>query len=128
LDCTRDPTCAAAAAATWALVCAQGDVLGSVAALRSRDARRFLMRSCLAESVGMLVGVNSLCTLGTDGCTSMERVIILVSSVWVAGTLGGSCTLGTRGMLGVCICQSWHAPGPHIPLGLTAFCCSQTVR
>jgi len=108
LDFTRDlvhmeggATCAAAVA-TWALVRARGDVLGRVVALRSRAACRFLMCSCLAESVGMLVGVTLLCTLGTDGCASMERVILLVSSVWVAGTLGGNCTLGTRGMSGVC--------------------------
>ncbi len=47
----------AAAVATWALVRTRGDVLVGVAALRSRAARRFLMRSCLAELVGMLVGV-----------------------------------------------------------------------
>ncbi len=70
--------------------------------LRSRADRRFLMRSCLAESVGMMVGVTLLCTLGTDGCKSMERVILLLLSVWVAGTLGSACTLKTRGMLGVC--------------------------
>ena len=60
------------------------------------------MCSRLAELVGMLVGVTLLCTLGTDGCASMERVILLLSSVWVAGTLGGVCTLGTCCMLGVC--------------------------
>ena len=68
----------AASIATWALVRAGGDVLVGVAALRSRDACRFLMRSRLAESVGMLVGVTLLCTLGTDGCASMERVIFLL--------------------------------------------------
>jgi hypothetical protein len=74
-----------------------------VAALRSRAAHRFLMRSHLAEPVGMMVDVTLLCTLGTDGCcASMERVILLLSSVWVAGTLGSACTLGTRDMLGVC--------------------------
>ena len=92
----------AAAVATCALVCARGDVLVSVAALRSHAAHRFLMRSRLAESAGMMVGVTLLCTLGTDGCVSMEHVIILLSSVWVAGTLGSACTLGTCGMLGVC--------------------------
>ena len=109
LDCTRDLVCMeggathAAAIATWALVRARGDaVLGGVVALRSRAARRFLMCSHLAEPVGMLVGVTLLCTLGTDGCASMEHVFLLVSSVWVVGTLGGNCTLGTRGMLGVC--------------------------
>ena len=109
LDCTRDlvhmegGVTRAAAVATWALVHARGDVLGGVAALRSRDVLRFQMRSRLAESVGMLLVVRTLlCTLGSDGCASMERVILLVSSVWVAGTLGGNCTLGTRGMLGVC--------------------------
>ncbi len=68
----------AAAIATWALVRARGDVLFGVVALCSRAARRFLMRSCLAESVGMMVGVTLLCTLGTDGCESMERVILLL--------------------------------------------------
>ena len=92
----------AAAVATWALVRAQEDVLVGVAALRSRAARRFLMCSRLAELVGMLVGVTLLCTLRTDGCASMEGVILLLSSVWVAGTLGGVCTIGTRCMLGVC--------------------------
>ena len=91
----------AAAVATWALVRARGDVLVDVAALRSRAAHRFLLRSRLAESVGMMVGVMLLCTLGTDGCASMERVVLLLSSVWVAGTLGSACTLGTCGMLGV---------------------------
>ncbi len=92
----------AAAVATSALVCTQEDVLVGVAVLRSRAAPRFLMRSCLAESVGMLVGVTLLSTLGTDGRTSMERVILLLSSVWIAGTLVGVCTLGTCGMLGGC--------------------------
>ena len=109
LDCTRDlvhvegGATRAAAVATRALVRARGDVLGGVVALHSRDAHRFQMRSRLAESVGILLVVGTLlCTLGTDGCASMERVILLVSSVWVAGTLGGNCTLGTCGMSGVC--------------------------
>ncbi len=46
----------AASVATWALVHARGDVLFGVAALRSRAARCFLMRSRLAESFGMMVG------------------------------------------------------------------------
>ena len=47
LDCTRDlvrmegGATHAAAVATWTLVHAQGDVLGGVAALRSREACRF---------------------------------------------------------------------------------------
>ena len=67
LDCTRDlvlmegGATRAAAVATWALVRARGDVLGGVAALRSCDACRFLMRSRLAELVGMSVGVTLLC-------------------------------------------------------------------
>ena len=73
-----------------------------VAALRSRNTRCFLMRSCLADLVGMLVGVTMLCTLGTDGCTNMECVTLLLSSVLVAGTFGCTCTLRTRDMLGVC--------------------------
>jgi hypothetical protein len=92
----------AAAVATWALVCTQVDVLVGVAVLRSRAAHRFLMRSRLAELVGMLVGVTLLSTLGTDGHASMEHVNLLLSSVWIAGTLVGVCTLGTCGMLGVC--------------------------
>ena len=72
------------------------------AALRSRATLRFRMRSRLADSVGMFVGVTGLCTLGTDGCASMERVILLLSIVLVAGTFGGTCTLRTRDMLGVC--------------------------
>jgi hypothetical protein len=102
----------AAAVATWALVCTQGDVLVGVAALRSRAARRFLLRSRLAELVGMLVGITLLSTLGTDGRMSMEHVIFLLSSVWVVGTLGGICTLGTCGMLGVCTF------GTHCMLGV----------
>ena len=73
-------------------------MLFGVAALRSRAARRFLMRSRLADSFGVTV----LCILETDGCDSMDRVILLLLSVWVAGPLGSTCTLGTRGMLGVC--------------------------
>ncbi len=61
----------ATAVATWALIRAQGDVLFGVAALRSCAARRFLMRSRLAESFGMKVGLTLLCTLGTDVCASM---------------------------------------------------------
>jgi hypothetical protein len=58
----------AAAVATWALVCTRGDVLVGVAALRRRTTRHFRMRSCLAASVIVLVGVMLLSTLGTDGC------------------------------------------------------------
>jgi len=109
LDCrTRDlvlmegGATRAAAVATRALVRARGDVLFGVAALRSLTSRCFLMRSHLAESLGMFVGITGLCTLGTDGCASIERVIFLLSIVLVAGTFGGTCTLGTRDMLGVC--------------------------
>ncbi len=102
----------ATAVATWTLVRTQGDVLVGVAVLRSRAARRFLMRSCLAELVGMLVGITLLSTLRTDGRTSMERVILFLSSVWVAGTLGGVCTLRACGMLGVCTL------GTHCMLGV----------
>ena len=93
-------TCVAAVA-TWTLVRMQGDVLVGKVALRSRVARRFRMHSHLAASVVLLVGVTLLSTLGNDGCASMEHVILLLSSVWVAGTLGGVCTLGTRCILGV---------------------------
>ena len=61
----------------------------------------------MAESVGMLLVVGTLlCTLGTDG------LILLVLSVWVAGTLGGNCNLGTCGMLGV------HTLGTRCMLGV----------
>ena len=89
----------AAAVATWALVRARGDVLGGGVALRSRETRRFRMRSRLADSVGMFVGATGLCTLGTDGCVSMERVILLLSLLMGAGAFGSTCTLGTRDML-----------------------------
>ena len=92
----------AAAVATWALVRARGDVLFGVAALRSLTTHRFRMRSRLAESVGMFIGITSLCTLGTDGCTRMDRVILLLSISVGAGICGGTGTLGTRDMLGVC--------------------------
>ena len=79
----------------------QGAVLIGVAALRSRTARPFLRHSRLVESVGMLVGALLLLgTLGTGVCVSMERVILLLSSIWGVGTLGGVCTLGTCCMLG----------------------------
>jgi len=105
--CTRDlvfmegGATRAAAVATWALLRARGDVLFGVAALRSRTACRFQRHSRLAESVGMFVGVTGLCTLGTDGCVSIECVILLLSISVVAGTFGGTCTLGARDMLGV---------------------------
>jgi hypothetical protein len=80
----------------------QGAVLIDVAALCSRTAHRFLRRSHLVESVGMLVGAPLLLgTLGTGVCVSMEHVILLLSSIWGVGTLGGVCTLGTCCMLGV---------------------------
>ena len=82
----------AAAVATWALVHARGDVLFGVAALRSLTTRHFRMHSRLAESV-VFVGVAGLCTLGTDGCTSMEHVNLLLSILVVVGTFGGTCTL-----------------------------------
>ena len=92
----------AAAVATWALVRARGDVLFGVVALRSHTTCLFRMCSRLAESVGVFVGVTGLCTLGTDGCASMERVNLLLSISVVVGTFGGTCTLGTCDMLGVC--------------------------
>jgi hypothetical protein len=118
----------ASAVATWVLVRARGDVLVGVAALRSCSACRFLMCSCLAESVVMLVGVTLMCTLGTDGCVSMERVLLLLSSAWVAGTLGGVCTLGTCGMLGVCTlgtrCMLGVAEGVTTSLKRSGFACT----
>ncbi len=92
----------AAAVATWALVCARGDVICGVVALRSSATHRFRKRSCLADSEGMFVGATGLCTLGTDGCASMERVILLLSLLLGAGAFGVTCTLGTCDMLGVC--------------------------
>ena len=69
----------AAAVATWALVRIRGDVIVGVAALRSCTTRRFQIHYHLADSVIVLVGVMLLSTLGTDGCASMERVILLLS-------------------------------------------------
>ena len=101
----------AAAVATWALVRARGDVLVGVAALCSRVTLCFQMCSRLADLVGMFVGSTILCTLGTDGCAIMERVILLLSLLLVAGTVGGTCNLGTCDMLGVCTlgtrCMLW---------------------
>jgi hypothetical protein len=80
----------------------RGAVLIGVAALHSRKAHHFLRRSRLVESVGILVGAPLLLgTLGTGVCISMERVILLLSSIWGVGTLGGVCTLGPCCMLGV---------------------------
>jgi len=80
----------------------RGAVLIGVAALHSCTACRFLRRSCLVELVGMLVGALLLLgTLGTGVCISMERMILLLSSIWGVGTLGGVCTLGTCCMLGL---------------------------
>jgi hypothetical protein len=71
----------AASIATWALVCIQGDVLIGVAAFCSCTACRFLRRSHLVESVGLLVGLlvgaPLLGTLRTGVCVSMKRVILL---------------------------------------------------
>jgi hypothetical protein len=80
----------------------QGAVLIGVAALRSHTACCFLRCSRLVESVGMLVGAPLLLgTLGTGVCVSMERVILLLSSIWGVVTLGGVYTLGTCCLLGV---------------------------
>ena len=73
-------TCAAAFA-TWSLVRTRGDVLVGVAALHSRATLCFRIRSCLADSVIVLVGIMLLSTLGTDGCVSMECVIRMLSLV-----------------------------------------------
>ncbi len=98
----------AAFVATWALVCTQGDVLIGVAAFCSHTARRFLRRSRLVELVGMLVGLlvgaPLLGTLGTSVCMSLECVILLLTSIWGVGTLGGGCTLGTRCVWGLVEC------------------------
>ena len=86
-------------------------MLVGVVALRSRATRRFRMRSRLADSVGMFVGITGLCTLGTDGCAGMDRVISLLSLLLVAGTFRGTCTLRNCDMLGVCTlgtrCMFW---------------------
>ncbi len=83
----------------------RGAVLIGVAALRSCTACHFLRRSRLVELVGMLVGAPLLLgTLGTGVCISMEYVILLLSSIWGVGTLGGVCTLGTCCMLKVLQC------------------------
>ena len=103
-------------------------MLVGVAALRSRTTRRFRMRSRLADSVGMFVGVTVVCTLGTDGCVRMERVILLLSILLVAGTFGGICTLGTRDMLGVCTlgtrCMFWVIEGVAISARRSGCACT----
>ncbi len=80
-------------------------MLIGVAAFHSCTARRFLRRSHLVESfgmlVGLLVGTPLLGTLGTGVCVSMERVILLLILIWGVGTLGGGCTLGTRYVWGL---------------------------
>ncbi len=61
--------------------------------------------NCTRDLVRMEGGATRAAAVATWAlvcCASMECVILLVSSLWVAGTLGGNCTLGTRGMLGVC--------------------------
>jgi hypothetical protein len=95
----------AASVATWDFVCMRGDVLIGVAAFHSRMARCFLRRSRLVESVGMLVsflvGAPLLGTHGTGVCMSMEHGILLLTSIWGVGTLGGGCTLETRCVWGL---------------------------
>ncbi len=88
------------------------------------------MHSRLAGSVGMFVGVTGLCTLGNDGCTSMEHVIPLLSLLLVAGTFGGTCTLGTRDMLGVCTlrtrCMFWVVEDVATSARLSGCACTWT--
>jgi hypothetical protein len=95
----------AASVATWILVYTQGDVLIGVVAFWSRTARCFLRHSRLVELVGMLVGLlvgaPLLGTLGTGVCVSMERMILLLTSILGVGTLGGGCTLGTDCLWGL---------------------------
>jgi hypothetical protein len=94
-------TCAAAVA-TWALVRIRGDVLSGVAASCSHTGCHFLRHSHLVALVGLLIGALLLLdTLRIGVCVSMERVILLLSSVWGVGMLVGVCTLGTCCMLGV---------------------------
>jgi hypothetical protein len=90
-------------------------------ALRSCDARCLRWGSCLEDSAtnvvgllldlvmvatrGTLIGLTlgiSVGTLGIDACGCMERMICLLSLVWVMGMLAGACTLGTR-----CVLQEW---------------------
>ena len=65
------------------------------------DARAGLLAGSLVNKMGgVLVGllVGSLVgTLGNCGCGCMECMILLLSSIWVVGTLVGACTctLGT---------------------------------
>ena len=92
----------AAAVATWALVRICGDVLSGVAASCSRTACHFRRRSRLVAPFGLLIGTLLLLdTLGIGVYVSMERMILLLSSLWGEGTLVGVCTLGTRCMLQV---------------------------
>ena len=94
-------------------------IVGS--ACRSCAARRFQMRSCLMESVGGAVGLMVGCgavgllvhallmgTLGNGVIMFIERVILLLASVWGMGILAVVCTLGTHctGGVSVAMCSN----------------------
>ena len=88
----------AAAVATCALVRARGDVLVGVAALPSRAACRFLMHSCLAESVGMMVGVTLLCTLGTVAeVKAAAMAMVAAAEAFTAMSNGGGSKSDSNG-------------------------------
>jgi hypothetical protein len=71
-----------------------GKVVGLMSSMRSGFPVGLLVvatrGALMGLSVGLLVG-----TLGTSDCGCMEPVIHLLSLIWVLGTLGGACTLGT---------------------------------
>ncbi len=102
----------AAAVATWACVRMRGDVLIVGSALRSRAACHFRMRSCLMESVGeavgLLVGALLISTLRNGVVMFIERVFLLLASVWGMGILAVVCTLRTHctGGVSVAMCSN----------------------
>ncbi len=102
----------AAAIATWACVRKHGDVLIVWSAHRSRAACRFQMRSRLIESVGgvvgLLVGALLMGTLRNGIVMFIERIILLLASVWGMGILAVVCTRGTRctGGVSVSVCSN----------------------
>jgi hypothetical protein len=88
----------------------RGDVLIVGSVLCSRAARCFRTRSHLMESVGgavgLLVGALLMGTLGNGVVMFIERVILLLASVWGMGILAVVCTLGTpcSGGVSVAVC------------------------
>ncbi len=108
-----ESTACAATVATWAHVHKRGDVLIIGSALRSHAACRFRTHSRLMEpvggAVGLLVGTLLMGTLGNGVVMFIERIILLLASVWGMGILAVVYTLGTccTGGVSVAVCSNW---------------------